>query len=42
MVDEFLRDMAPYEPPEQAAYYRNVKKAIEEKNFRRRWSGMSR
>ena len=24
VVDEFLRDMAPYEPPEQAAYYRNV------------------
>lgn len=33
VVDEFLRDMAPYEPPEQAAYYRNVKKAIEDKKF---------
>ncbi|HYA25077.1 MAG TPA: M20/M25/M40 family metallo-hydrolase [Terriglobales bacterium] len=33
VVDEFLRDMAPYEPPERAAQYRNVKKAIEDKRF---------
>jgi len=33
VVDEFLRDMAPYESPEQAAYYRNIKKAIEDKQF---------
>jgi acetylornithine deacetylase/succinyl-diaminopimelate desuccinylase-like protein len=33
VVDEFLRDMAPYEPPERAAYYRNVRKAIEDKKF---------
>ena len=33
VVDEFLRDMAPYEPPERALYYRNVKKAIEDKRF---------
>ena len=33
VVDEFLRDMAPYEPPERALYYRNVKKAIEDKKF---------
>jgi acetylornithine deacetylase/succinyl-diaminopimelate desuccinylase-like protein len=33
VVDEFLREMAPYEPPERAAYYRNVKRAIEEKKF---------
>lgn len=33
VVDEFLRDMAPYEPPDRAAEYRNVKKAIEEKKF---------
>ena len=33
VVDEFLRDMAPYEPPDRAAYYRNVKKAIEDKKF---------
>ncbi len=33
VVDEFLRDMAPYEPPERAAYYRDVKKAIEDKKF---------
>ena len=33
VVDEFLRDMAPYEPPDRATYYRNVKKAIEDKKF---------
>ena len=33
VVDEFLRDMAPYEPPDRAAHYRNVKKAIEDKRF---------
>jgi acetylornithine deacetylase/succinyl-diaminopimelate desuccinylase-like protein len=33
VVDEFLRDMAPYEPPEQAVYYRNVRKAVEDKKF---------
>jgi acetylornithine deacetylase/succinyl-diaminopimelate desuccinylase-like protein len=33
VVDEFLRDMAPYETPERAAYYRNVRKAIEDKKF---------
>jgi acetylornithine deacetylase/succinyl-diaminopimelate desuccinylase-like protein len=33
VVDEFLRDMAPYEPSEKAAYYRNVNKAIEDKKF---------
>jgi acetylornithine deacetylase/succinyl-diaminopimelate desuccinylase-like protein len=33
VVDEFLRAMAPYEPPERALYYRNVKKAIEDKRF---------
>jgi acetylornithine deacetylase/succinyl-diaminopimelate desuccinylase-like protein len=33
VVDEFLRDMAPYEPPARAAYYRNVKKALENKTF---------
>ncbi len=33
VVDEFLRDMAPYEPPERAAYYRDIKKAIEDKKF---------
>ena len=34
VVDEFLRDMAPYEPPERAAYYRNIRKAIQDKKFR--------
>jgi acetylornithine deacetylase/succinyl-diaminopimelate desuccinylase-like protein len=33
VVDEFLRDMAPYEPPERAAEYRNIKKAIQDKKF---------
>jgi acetylornithine deacetylase/succinyl-diaminopimelate desuccinylase-like protein len=33
VVDEFLRDMAPYEPLEQAAYYRDVHKAIQDKKF---------
>ena len=33
VVDEFLRDMAPYEPPDRAAYYRDIKKAIEDKKF---------
>jgi acetylornithine deacetylase/succinyl-diaminopimelate desuccinylase-like protein len=33
VVDEFLRDMAPYEPAERAAAYRNIKKSIEEKKF---------
>jgi acetylornithine deacetylase/succinyl-diaminopimelate desuccinylase-like protein len=33
VVDEYLRNMAQYEPPERAAYYRNVKKAIEDKKF---------
>lgn len=34
VVDEFLRDMAPYESPGRAASYRNIRKAIEDKNFR--------
>jgi acetylornithine deacetylase/succinyl-diaminopimelate desuccinylase-like protein len=33
VVEEFLRDMAPYEPPEQAAYYKNIRKAIDEPKF---------
>ena len=33
VVDEFLRDMAPYESPDRAAYYRDVKKAIGDKKF---------
>ena len=33
VVEEFLRDMAPYETPERAAQYRNIKKAIEDKKF---------
>jgi len=33
VVEEFLRDMAPYEPPERAGPYRNIRKAIEDKRF---------
>ena len=33
VVEEFLRDMAPYEPPDRAAYYRDVRKAVESKKF---------
>jgi acetylornithine deacetylase/succinyl-diaminopimelate desuccinylase-like protein len=33
VVEEFLHDMAPYEPPEQASEYRNIRKAIEDKKF---------
>jgi acetylornithine deacetylase/succinyl-diaminopimelate desuccinylase-like protein len=33
VVAEFLRDMAPYEPPERASFYRNVEKAIDDKRF---------
>jgi acetylornithine deacetylase/succinyl-diaminopimelate desuccinylase-like protein len=33
VVDEFLRDMAPYEGPKEAAYYRDVRKAVEDKEF---------
>jgi acetylornithine deacetylase/succinyl-diaminopimelate desuccinylase-like protein len=35
VVDEFLRDMAQYEPPDRAVYYKDVKKAIEDKRFQR-------
>jgi acetylornithine deacetylase/succinyl-diaminopimelate desuccinylase-like protein len=33
VVDEFLRDMAPYDSPERAKYYRNIRKAIEDPKF---------
>ena len=33
VVDEFLRDMAPYESPERAARYRNIRKAVADKKF---------
>jgi acetylornithine deacetylase/succinyl-diaminopimelate desuccinylase-like protein len=33
VVDEFLKEMAPYEPPEQAREYRNIRKAIDDKKF---------
>jgi len=34
VVEEFLREMAPYEPPERAAHYRDIRKAIQDKKFR--------
>jgi acetylornithine deacetylase/succinyl-diaminopimelate desuccinylase-like protein len=33
VVEEFLREMAPYEPPEEAREYRNIRKAIREVKF---------
>src|SRR5581483_5789223 len=33
VVDEFLRDMAPYEPPDRAVFYRDVNKAIANSKF---------
>ena len=33
VVDEFLKDMAPYEPPDRAVYYRDVRKAIQDPKF---------
>jgi len=33
VVEEFLQDMAPYEPPEQANQFRNIRQALQDKNF---------
>lgn len=33
VAEEFLREMAPYEPPEEAREYRNIRKAIREVKF---------
>jgi acetylornithine deacetylase/succinyl-diaminopimelate desuccinylase-like protein len=33
VVEEFLREMAPYEPPEQARIYRNIRKEVDDKKF---------
>jgi acetylornithine deacetylase/succinyl-diaminopimelate desuccinylase-like protein len=33
VVEEFLTDMAPYEPADRAARYRNIRKAIADKKF---------
>jgi acetylornithine deacetylase/succinyl-diaminopimelate desuccinylase-like protein len=33
VVDEFLRDMAPYEPADKARQYRNIRKALDDKKF---------
>jgi acetylornithine deacetylase/succinyl-diaminopimelate desuccinylase-like protein len=36
VVEEFLRDMAPYEPPQQAREYRNIRKEIEDSRFQQK------
>jgi len=33
VVEEFLRDMAPYEPPERARQFRNIRETIQDKSF---------
>lgn len=33
VVEEFLHDMAPYEPPDKAREYRDIRKAVHEKKF---------
>jgi acetylornithine deacetylase/succinyl-diaminopimelate desuccinylase-like protein len=33
VVDEFLREMAPSEPPDQAREYRNIRRAIRDEKF---------
>jgi len=35
VADEFLRAMAPYEPPDEARIYRNIRAALENKEFQR-------
>jgi acetylornithine deacetylase/succinyl-diaminopimelate desuccinylase-like protein len=35
VADEFLRAMAPYEPPARAEKFRNIRKALENKSFQR-------
>jgi acetylornithine deacetylase/succinyl-diaminopimelate desuccinylase-like protein len=33
VVEEFLQEMAPYEPPERARQFRNIKRALRDKKF---------
>ena len=33
VVEEFLRDMAPYEPPERAKQFRNMRQALQDPHF---------
>jgi acetylornithine deacetylase/succinyl-diaminopimelate desuccinylase-like protein len=35
MVEEFLRAMAPYEPPGRAEKFRNIRQALQDKGFQR-------
>jgi acetylornithine deacetylase/succinyl-diaminopimelate desuccinylase-like protein len=34
VVEEFLREIAAYEPPERARQFRNIRQAVEDKRFR--------
>src|SRR5579864_5817663 len=34
VVEEFFREMAPYEPPERARNFRNIRQALQDPNFR--------
>jgi len=33
IVEEYLNDMAPYEPPARAEHFRNIRHALQDKNF---------
>jgi acetylornithine deacetylase/succinyl-diaminopimelate desuccinylase-like protein len=35
VVEEFLRDIAPYEPPERARRFRNIKEALKDPSFQK-------
>ncbi len=34
MVEQFLRDMAPYQPPDRAARFQNIRQALKDHEFR--------
>ena len=34
VVEQFLKEMAPYQPPARARQFRNIRQAIQDKNFR--------
>jgi acetylornithine deacetylase/succinyl-diaminopimelate desuccinylase-like protein len=43
VVEDFLRGLAPYEPPERAEHYRDIRNAIENKKFQdEKWRKMRR
>lgn len=39
VVDEFFKTMAPYEPPERARMFANIKKALQDKNVQQQVAG---